>query len=107
HKFKHVGIALATSGASWLNAIVLFILLKKRGFMKLDQSLYFFMLKIVIPCCATLITLHWTQVITHPYISLSQSIFNRSVGLIVLVSSGLIVFVVSAWLLGLMRFKET
>ena len=106
HKFKHLGIALATSAASWFNAAVLVYLLKKRKFINFDCALWKFLAKILIPCGLIFLVLFVMKPIVSPYLHSTEGIHIRSVALGVLVCSGLLAYFVAAWLAGLLRFKE-
>lgn len=106
YKFKHVGIALATSAASWFNAAVLLYLLKKREFIAFDKHLWKFLVKILLPCALTFIALAFVKTIVQSYIFSDSSILVRSIALGVLVFVGLSTYMGTAWAMGLLRFKD-
>lgn len=106
YKYKHLGIAIATSSASWFNAAVLVYLLKKRQFINFDKALWKFLTKILIPCAFLFIVLIMMKPFVMPYLHSSDGIHIRSIALTVLVSSGLIAYFVTAWMTGLLKFKE-
>jgi len=106
YRFKHLGIALATSIASWVNAGVLVYLLKKRRFIYFDAALWKFLAKVLIPCGLTFVVLFVLKPLTLPYLQSDDGIHIRAIALSVLVGSGLLTYVITAWSLGLLRFKE-
>ncbi len=106
YKFKHLGIALATSLASWFNAAVLVYLLKKRQFIHFDAALWQFLGKILIPCGLTFVVLFALKPLVTPYLHSDDGIHIRAIALGLLVGSGLLTYVVAAWVSGLLRFKE-
>lgn len=106
YKYKHLGIAIATSSASWFNAAVLVYLLKKRNFVSFDAALWKFLSKILIPCCLTFLVLFIVKPLVTPYLHSTDGIHIRFIALAVLVSSGLLTYLLAAWSSGLLRFKE-
>lgn len=106
YKLQHLGIAIATSVASWFNAFVLAYLLKKRKFITFDNALWKFVFKIIIPCVLTFAALYIAKMFTLQHIFSDLPIFSRCIYLGILVLSGLLTYVVSAGILGLLRFKD-
>ena len=106
YKYKHLGIAIATSSASWFNAAVLVYLLKKRNFISFDTALWKFLAKILIPCALIFLVLITLKPIVAPYLHSNDGIHIRSIALAVLVGAGLLAYFVAAWATGLLRFKE-
>ena len=106
YKFKHLGIALSTSIASWFNAGVLVYLLKKRQFVKFDPALWRFLAKIILPCCLTFFVLFVVKLLVLPYLQSDDGIHIRAIALSVLVGSGLLTYGLAVWGAGLLRFKE-
>ena len=106
YKYKHLGIAIATSSASWFNAAVLVYLLKKRNFISFDAALWKFLGKILIPCALIFLVLITLKPIVSPYLHSNDGIHIRSIALAVLVGAGLLAYFVAAWATGLLRFKE-
>jgi putative peptidoglycan lipid II flippase len=106
YKYKHLGIAIATSSASWFNAAVLVYLLKKRNFISFDTALWKFLAKILIPCALIFLVLITLKPIVSPYLHSNDGIHVRSIALAVLVGAGLLAYFVAAWAAGLLRFKE-
>jgi len=106
YKYKHLGIAIATSSASWFNAAVLVYLLKKRKFISFDAALWKFLAKILIPCALIFLVLITLKPIVSPYLHSNDGIHVRSIALAVLVGAGLLAYFVAAWAAGLLRFKE-
>lgn len=106
YKFQHVGIAIATSAASWFNAAVLVYILKKREFIAFDRQLWKFLVKIILPCGLTFIALLFVKTLVSPYIFSDSSILLRALSLGVIVVVGLATYLGIAWAMGLMRFKD-
>lgn len=106
YKYKHLGIAIATSSASWFNAAVLVYLLKKRNFINFDTALWKFLAKIFIPCILIFLVLFTMKPLVMPYLHSDEGIHVRSIALAVLVGSGLLAYFFAAWTTGLLRFKE-
>jgi len=106
YKFKHLGIALATSMASWFNAAVLVYLLKKRRFINFDSALWKFLAKIIIPCLLTFVVLFAVKALVDQYIHSDAGIHIRVMAVSALVGSGLFTYLTAAWFIGLLRFKE-
>jgi putative peptidoglycan lipid II flippase len=106
YKFKHLGIALATSMASWFNAAVLVYLLKRRRFINFDAALWIFLAKIIIPCLLTFVVLFAVKALVDQYIHSDAGIHIRVMAVSALVGSGLFTYLTAAWFIGLLRFKE-
>ena len=106
YKYKHLGIAIATSSASWFNAAVLVYLLKKRKFINFDAALWKFLSKILIPCGLIFLVLFVMKPIVASYLISSDGIHIRAIALSVLVGSSLLAYFVAAWATGLLKFKE-
>ncbi len=106
YKYKHLGIAIATSSTSWFNAAVLVYLLKKRQFVNFDKALWKFLAKILIPCAFLFGVLITMKPLVMPYLHSTDGIHIRSIALAILVSAGLLAYFAAAWMTGLLRFKE-
>jgi putative peptidoglycan lipid II flippase len=106
YKLQHIGIAIATSAASWFNAAVLVYILKKREFIAFDKHLWKFLLKVILPCILTFIALAFIKAIVNPYIFSDLSIVVRSTALAILVGVGLVTYLGISWAMGLLRFKD-
>lgn len=106
YKYKHLGIAIATSSASWFNAAVLVYLLKKRNFISFDAALWRFLAKILIPCGLIFLVLFMMKPIVAPYLQSNDGIHIRAIALSILVGSSLLAYFVAAWATGLLKFKE-
>lgn len=106
YKYKHLGIAIATSTASWFNAAVLVYLLKKRNFINFDAALWKFLAKILLPCGLTFLVLFMMKPMVMPYLHSTDGIHVRAIALGILVCSGLCAYFLAAWMAGLLRFKE-
>lgn len=100
----HVGIALATSLAAWLNAGVLLALLLKRGHYTVDKRLYQRILGII---AASLLMAGSLWVIL-PFIQpmLDAGLISRILGLSLLIGTGCMVYGASALLFGAAKISD-
>lgn len=102
--FLHVGIAMATAVASWVNAIFLACILIKRGHLLLSFRLFARISKIILSATIMGIGL-WLVMFYNPAL-FSGGELSRFLALLMLVVIGLITFILTAQLLGVMRFAE-
>jgi len=101
---KHVGIALATAGASWVNAILLAYILRKRDLLNFDARLKRFIPKVLVS--SFLMTLVLYIIIEHTQALILGNNWEKVGGLILIVGSGLIVFFASVFLTKAVNFKD-
>lgn len=100
----HVGIALAASLANWLNALLLAVVLYRRGFLQIDARLKRRLPRTVLATAAMAAASFGALRFAQPW--LSGSFGERAVTLALLVGFGLLVFAVLAHLLGAARMGE-
>lgn len=87
---KHIGIALATAGASWVNALLLGYLLKKRGLLEIDVHLKRFFPRLMIASLFTGGVIYMTVEATRSLVD--GNLFERILSLILIIGAGLLVF---------------
>jgi len=97
--FSHTGLALATALSSWLNAFWLYRGLIKRGVFKLSPGWGSFLLRVLIAVCAMVVVL----LVLNPEQKswFEFGLVDRVLNLAMLVSSGIGVYFVSLYILGL------
>jgi len=103
--FAHVGLAAATSAASWLNAGLLALLLARNGMLPIDRRLRRRLPLILLATAvmaAVLVGLQTLLAISVP----SAGGWGRLVGLVVLVGGGAAAFAAACQLLGAARIGE-
>lgn len=100
---QHVGIALATALAAWINVLLLGRLLWKKGFLAYEGHLRFFTPRLLLASAGTVLSLE-----TGKYFLESQfqaAFANQVMALATLVLGGLTVFILSAQATGALNFK--
>lgn len=101
----HVGIALATSVAAWMNALTLLLLLKRRGHYTVDSRLRQRVIAILVSSIIMAAGLWVTTPFLRPLID-SQTLLLRIIGLGVLISGGGTLYAVAALLTGAARLPD-
>jgi putative peptidoglycan lipid II flippase len=102
--FQHVGIAIATSVSSWINAGLLAWVLRRRGFLAIDARLRRRLPRMVlasVAMAAVLVAVHAGLVGW-----LTGSSVQRAVALAALILTGLAVFAAAAQLTGAAAFRD-
>ncbi len=102
--FAHVGVALATSLAGWVNALTLFALLKRRGHFRLDGRAQRSLPRIALSSLAMAAVLAILKEFLAPLFAGAEGL--RLAALAGLVGAGLGSFAVFAFLLGLALPRE-
>lgn len=102
--FGHVGIALATAAAAWINAGFLGSILWKDGFLKIDQELRGFFGRLLVATAITAGMLEATK--PHLMFLIAGNTFDRICALSLLVGGGLIGFIMLAKMTGALNFQE-
>jgi putative peptidoglycan lipid II flippase len=87
---QHVGIALATSASSWINAGALGVILWRRGFFAPDERLKRHLVAIAVATAAMVVALLLAEWGLRPY--LAGGTIIRSLALVVLIAIGLAVY---------------
>ena len=104
--YKHVGIAIATSIAGWANALLLGILLYKRGHFITDKALLLKLPRIMLSSLIMGATLYYAAAVAEPYLQLEHGIWIRFLTLFALVACGVLAYGVSAELTGATSLKS-
>lgn len=86
----HVGIALASSLAAWMNAVLLWVILRRRDFLKIDARLRSRLPRIVLASILMAIVLAGAQAALSGYLAGPSVV--RIAALTALVGGGLVVF---------------
>ncbi len=98
--YQHVGIAIATAIAGWVNAGLLFAALNRRGEFTIDHQLKQKLPRIIIASAAMGIVLYLVHLILAPYFPLENGIWIRLAALTTLVACGIAAYTLSALLTG-------
>lgn len=103
--YRHVGIALATSIAAWVNVILLYLGLRRRGFWPFEG-------KTVRRCAMMLLsgalmagTLYGAQAWVNSTLDLTH-LSTRIIALLLLVLFGALIYFSSCWLTGAVDFRH-
>jgi len=102
--FLHVGLAMATVISAWTNTFLLAFILKKRGFLFIDQRLKQKSVRIVIASAVMAGALYGLDIILAKWIMGSQ--VERIVSLFGLIVVGLVVYFGVAFAIGAARISE-
>ncbi len=94
----HVGLALATSVAAWLNAALLYLGLQRAGILVLDASAKKWLINIVVS--ATVMSLLLLKITPDIAIWTEWRWWERGVNMVMLCVAGLATFLFSLWILG-------
>jgi putative peptidoglycan lipid II flippase len=97
----HVGLAIATSVSSWLNTSLLCGILIKRGLYKIDGQLNTRLFKVLLSALAMGIVLYYFESLISA--NMQETFMQKFMGIIGLISSGLISFFVVAYVLKCVR----
>ena len=101
---RHVGIALAASAANWLNALLLAVVLRRRGHLSFDRRLKTRVPRTLLATVAMAAALWASAKLAAPW--LAGPFVERAAALTALVSAGLIVYALLAHLLGVARLGD-
>ena len=88
----HVGIALATSAAGWVNAVLLWSVLSRSGSFAWDGRLTRSLVMIVLASVLMGAALFWIMALLAPYSSTEAMLVERVASLAALVIAGALVF---------------
>ncbi|MBL0942145.1 MAG: polysaccharide biosynthesis C-terminal domain-containing protein, partial [Alphaproteobacteria bacterium] len=102
--FGHIGIALATAAAAWINASALGYMLMKDGFLRFNQTLQLFFIRLLIACFILWIGLEIAK--SKLLFLMEGNTFERLTALSLLVFGGLSAFIILARLTGALNLKE-
>jgi putative peptidoglycan lipid II flippase len=101
---KHVGLALATSFAMWLNTGLLALGLRRRGFFALDRRCRARLPRIALASLIMAVALWLAQELLNDW--LYGDLLSRITGLVVLVGGGVLLYGAGALLFGAVRIDE-
>jgi putative peptidoglycan lipid II flippase len=103
---KHVGMALATSIAGWLNVLLMVIVLLRRDWMTIEANLIRQVLKIAFACAAMVTVLYVMQ--PHALLLMKEAgeLWRFSV-LLTLVSTGAFIYFLISFTLNIMNIRDT
>jgi putative peptidoglycan lipid II flippase len=101
---KHVGLALATSFAMWLNTGLLALGLRRRGFFKLDRRCRARLPRIAAASLIMAVALWLAQELLNDW--LYGDLLSRITALVVLVGGGVLLYGAGALLFGAVRIDE-
>jgi putative peptidoglycan lipid II flippase len=99
-----LGIAIATSAAAWVNAVILFWLLRRRGHLAIDQRLRTRAPRLLFSSLAMGALLWGTALLLAPLMDLG--FVTRLLAVVVLVLAGMLFYVAACWLSGAARPAE-
>ncbi len=103
--FAHVGLAMATTLAGWLNALILGVLLRRRGMLRLDREITLFLLKISLAVAVMMVCLLMGSVVLEAWLMESGHI-KKYLAMAILVCGGGGVYVLMVFLLRALRLSE-
>jgi len=103
--FQHVGLAMATTLAGWLNAITLGVCLRKRGMLRVDRDLQHFLFKISLSTLAMMVVLWGGSEILRPWLE-DDGHIKKYAAMALLVGSGGAVYIGGAFALKALRASE-
>ncbi|MBY0462686.1 MAG: murein biosynthesis integral membrane protein MurJ [Alphaproteobacteria bacterium] len=104
--FLHVGMALATSLAAWINVVILGVLLKREGLFTFSRQLLFMTLKIIVLSAAMAGVLIYGQ---EAFPNNGASLFGEIGITLGYVFLGIIVYIIGGYFIGVKpwaRFKD-
>ncbi len=101
---QHVGIALATAIAAWLNVFLLGYVLNRRKFLNVTERLTKFSLGLIVSTGTTAVVLSYLKPRVMDMVVAGGT--QRIMGVSMLIGCGLITYVVTAQMLGILNFKE-
>lgn len=103
--FAHVGIAIATSCAAWMNAAALLALLVIRGHYQMDKRLLLRTLSMIIASALMCLVLWFMQSALSDLLT-SDRLLLKATGLTILVASGGLIYGILALLLGAAKLSD-
>lgn len=93
--FKHVGLAMATAVAAWVNAGALYLVLRRRGQFQIDQQLKSRLIGIVLASAGMGLAVFWLA--GRLYGAFSGTIGGQVLAILELIFFGLLVYGLLAW----------
>lgn len=105
YAFGHVGIAAATSLAAWVNTVMLYVTLRRRGHLDVDPTLRRRMALLVLASLIMGIGLYAAAIWLAPWLG-DRDIVVEGLALALLVGIGLVLFAVSCQVTGAFDFRR-
>lgn len=102
--FHHVGIALATAGAAWVNVILLALALRKKGFLSFTPRFKSFASNLIITCIGLIAYLQVAKWMIMPWMAHNWPL--QLFGLTILVGGGICIYLILGYLTKLFDFRE-
>ncbi len=103
-EYQHIGLAISTSIAAWINVVLLVYVLKNRLKYKLDSSILIVFFKVIISSLMMAISV--LKILEFGIIYFRNYVFfDDDFILIMSIISGIIVYVFSIFILGIKEFK--
>lgn len=103
--FAHVGLAMATTIAGWLNAVTLGVLLARRGQFRMDRELTMFIVKLLVAVAAMIAVLAIEAQLLHSWL-FEEEHLKKYAAMLVLVGSGGGVYMIGVFALRALRVSE-
>lgn len=100
----HVGVGIATAAAAWVNVILLYVVLHRRGHLNIESALFAKSLRIVLAAAAMGVALWFGGRALDPF--MAQSLWHRVGWLALLCGGGLAVYALASILFGAYRLSE-
>jgi putative peptidoglycan lipid II flippase len=92
------GLALSTAICSWLNCLMLYVLLRRRGHFRVESWLWLRLSRQLVAAMAMGVALWWLEGLTGQMFS--GSVGQRLAGIVGLVGTGMILYFGVAWVIG-------
>jgi putative peptidoglycan lipid II flippase len=105
-EFGHVGVAAAIAVSGWVGAVILAVILTRRGWVRLDREVRWRIPLIVIATAAMAVVLHFAQGALEPMWASSATATERSATLVLLVLLGLATYAAILHLTRVLSLRE-
>lgn len=102
---QHVGLALATSIASWVNVVLLASKLKKMEWLAIESRVIKQFVKIIFAALVMVVVLYFVTPLFTPYMAASSVQMGRFVALIILALIGGAVYIFSGFVLNTLHIR--
>lgn len=103
--FAHVGLAMATSLAGWVNAVALGVVLHRRGMLLIDRELRLFLLKLALSVAAMMAVLLFAGAALAPWL-MGDGHMLKYLAMLLLVGGGGGVYVIGVFALKALRVSD-
>lgn len=97
----HVGLALATALSAWTHAALLYMGLRRRGWIRMDAKVVFVLLRTALACGCLALVLWYGGLSSEQWLAMSGS--DRAVKVLVTCAVGLVAYGLALLLLGVRR----